>query len=73
VRAGDERLEHAPHGDAERPGGDARELDRSGEKLLQSGQFNDKASTKRAASSLTKAVSGDRFVAQNPTLQPFPR
>ena len=33
-------------------------LNRSGEKLLQSGQFDDKASTKRAASSLTRAVSG---------------
>ena len=33
-------------------------LNRSGEKLLQSGQFDDKASAKRAASSLAKAVSG---------------
>ena len=33
-------------------------LNRSGEKLLQSGQFDDKASTKRAASSLARAVSG---------------
>ncbi|MGH3024899.1 MAG: hypothetical protein ACRDLR_00415 [Gaiellaceae bacterium] len=33
-------------------------LNRSGEKLLQSGQFDDKATTKRAASSLAKAVSG---------------
>jgi len=33
-------------------------LNRSGEKLLQSGQFDDKASAKRAASSLTRAVSG---------------
>jgi hypothetical protein len=33
-------------------------LNRSGEKLLQSGQFDDKVSTKRAASSLAKAVSG---------------
>ena len=37
-------------------------MNRSGEKLLQSGQFNDKASTKRAASSLTKAVSGAEIV-----------
>jgi hypothetical protein len=33
-------------------------LNRSGEKLLQSGQFDDKPSTRRAASSLAKAVSG---------------
>ena len=33
-------------------------LNRRGEKLLQSGQFDDKPSTKRAASSLAKAVSG---------------
>ena len=33
-------------------------LNRNGEKLLQSGQFDDKASTKRAASSLARAVSG---------------
>src|SRR5204863_252872 len=33
-------------------------LNRSGEKLLQSGQFDDKPSTKRAASSLARAVSG---------------
>ncbi len=33
-------------------------LNRNGEKLLQSGQFDDKPSTKRAASSLAKAVSG---------------
>jgi uncharacterized protein YegP (UPF0339 family) len=33
-------------------------LNRSGEKLLQSGQFDDKPSAKRAASSLAKAVSG---------------
>jgi uncharacterized protein YegP (UPF0339 family) len=37
-------------------------LNRSGEKLLQSGQFDDRASTKRAASSLTKAVSGAEIV-----------
>jgi hypothetical protein len=37
-------------------------LNRSGEKLLQSGQFDDKASTKRAASSLAKAVSGAAIV-----------
>jgi uncharacterized protein YegP (UPF0339 family) len=42
-------------------------LNRSGEKLLQSGQFDDKASTKRAASSLAKAVSGAEIVdATNP-------
>ena len=34
------------------------EIRKSGEKLLQSGQFDDKPSTKRAASSLAKAVSG---------------
>jgi len=33
-------------------------LNRNGEKLLQSGQFADKPSAKRAASSLAKAVSG---------------
>ena len=33
-------------------------LNRNGERLLQSGQFDDKASTKRAASSLARAVSG---------------
>jgi len=37
-------------------------LNRSGEKLLQSGQFDDKASTKRAASSLARAVSGAAIV-----------
>jgi hypothetical protein len=37
-------------------------LNRSGDKLLQSGQFDDKASTKRAASSLTKAVTGAEIV-----------
>ena len=37
-------------------------LNRSGEKLLQSGQFDDKASTKRAASSLVKAVSGAEII-----------
>jgi hypothetical protein len=37
-------------------------LNRSGEKLLQSGQFDDKPSTKRAASSLAKAVSGAKIV-----------
>ena len=37
-------------------------MNRSGEKLLQSGQFKDKASTKRAASSLAKAVSGAEIV-----------
>jgi uncharacterized protein YegP (UPF0339 family) len=37
-------------------------LNRNGEKLLQSGQFVDKASTKRAAASLSKAVSGAEVV-----------
>ncbi len=37
-------------------------LNRSGERLLQSGQFDDKASTKRAASSLAKAVNGAEIV-----------
>ena len=37
-------------------------LNRSGEKLLQSGPFDDKASTKRAASSLAKAVSGAEII-----------
>ena len=37
-------------------------LKRGGEKLLQSGQFDDKSSTRRAASSLAKAVSGAKIV-----------
>jgi hypothetical protein len=37
-------------------------LNRSGEKLLQSGQFDDKPSTKRAASSLARAVSGAEII-----------
>jgi len=37
-------------------------LNRNSEKLLQSGQFDDKASTKRAASSLARAVSGAEIV-----------
>jgi uncharacterized protein YegP (UPF0339 family) len=37
-------------------------LNRNGEKLLQSGQFDDKPSTRRAASSLAKAVSGAQIV-----------
>ncbi len=37
-------------------------LSRSGEKLVQSGQFEDKPSTKRAASSLAKAVSGAKII-----------
>ena len=37
-------------------------LNRSGEKLLQSGQFDDKPSTRRAVSSLAKAVSGAEIV-----------
>ena len=37
-------------------------LNRNGEKLLQSGQFDDKASAKRAASSLAKAVNGAEII-----------
>ncbi len=37
-------------------------LNRSGVKLLQSGQFDDKASAKRAASSLVKAISDAEIV-----------
>jgi hypothetical protein len=37
-------------------------LNRSGEKLLQSGQFEDKPGAKRAASSLAKAVSGAEII-----------
>ena len=37
-------------------------LSRSGEKLLQSRQFDDRSSTRRAASSLAKAVSGAEIV-----------
>ncbi len=37
-------------------------LNRSGEKLLQSGQFDDKQSVKRAASSLARAISGADIV-----------
>jgi len=37
-------------------------LNRNGEKLLQSGQFDDKPSAKRAASSLAKAASGAGIV-----------
>jgi hypothetical protein len=37
-------------------------LNRSGETLLQSGQFDDKPSTKRAASSLARAVSGAEII-----------
>jgi hypothetical protein len=33
-------------------------LNRSGDKLMQSGQFDDKPGAKRAASSLAKAVTG---------------
>jgi len=36
-------------------------LNRSGEKLVQSGQFDDKPSTRQAASSLAKAVSGAKI------------
>lgn len=43
-------------------------LNRNGERLLQSGQFDDKASTKRAASSLARAVSGAEILdATKPT------
>ena len=38
------------------------EIRKSGEKLLQSGRFDDKPSTKRAGSSLAKAVSGAEIV-----------
>ena len=37
-------------------------LNRSGEKLLQSATFDDKSSARRAASSLTKAVSGAEII-----------
>ena len=37
-------------------------LNRNGEKLLQSGQFDDKPSAKRAASSLAKAASGAEII-----------
>jgi uncharacterized protein YegP (UPF0339 family) len=37
-------------------------LNRNGERLLLSGRFDDKPSTKRAASSLAKAVSGAEIV-----------
>ena len=37
-------------------------LNRSGEKLIQSGPFDDKAGAKRAASSLAKAVSGAEII-----------
>jgi hypothetical protein len=37
-------------------------VNRSGNKILQSGQFDDKASAKRAATSLLKAVSGAEIV-----------
>ena len=37
-------------------------LNRSGVKLLQSGQFDDKGSAKRAASSLAKAMSGAEII-----------
>ena len=38
-------------------------LNRSGDKLIQSGQFDDKPSAKRAASALGRAVSGAEVVA----------
>ena len=37
-------------------------VNRNGDKLLQSGQFDDKASAKRAATSLVKAVTGAAIV-----------
>jgi hypothetical protein len=37
-------------------------LNRSGEKLLRSGQFDDKPSTRRAASSLARAVNGAEII-----------
>jgi len=37
-------------------------VNRTGDKLLQSGQFDDKASAKRAATSLVKAVTGAAIV-----------
>jgi len=37
-------------------------LNRNGEKLMQSGQFDDKASTRRAASSLVRALNGGEVV-----------
>jgi hypothetical protein len=37
-------------------------INRNGDKLVQSGQFDDKASAKRAATSLLKAVSGATIV-----------
>ena len=37
-------------------------LNRNGERLLMSGRFDDKPSTRRAASSLAKAVSGAEIV-----------
>ena len=37
-------------------------LNRSGDKLLQSAPFDDKSSARRAASSLTKAVSGAEII-----------
>jgi hypothetical protein len=37
-------------------------VNRNGDKLLQSGQFGDKASAKRAATSLVKAVTGAAIV-----------
>jgi hypothetical protein len=43
-------------------------VNRNGDKLVQSGQFDDKASAKRAATSLLKAVSGATIVdATKPT------
>jgi hypothetical protein len=46
-------------------------LNRSGEKLMQSGPFDDKAAAKRAASSLAKAVSGAEIIdATKPAARP---
>ena len=41
-------------------------LNRSGEKLLQSAPFEDKASTKKAATALTRAASGADIVDATP-------
>ena len=46
-------------------------MNRNGDKLVQSGQFDDKASAKRAATSLVKAVSGAAIVdATKPAVTP---
>jgi hypothetical protein len=49
-------------------------LNRNGEKLLQSGPFDEKPSTRRAASSLAKAASGAEIVdATKPATAPAKR